>query len=282
MIPLYGPAMIMVRHPHLPLLGKNSTMSMPGSMDFTEIFKIFSLRKTRNKKLIILFLLIISFYSYAQISNYKDKTVQQLSGIESGVTSILSKNYWETYCYAEIKAIMDRQQKIKYTSDYADIQTAIDSAAVDSSVAYIMQGLHSITAKLETENNIMIQGSGFGSVIQSTKSAQTALSLMEVKHDTNVIITNLTFKTQFVCSVAPNKEQSLLFITQSYADSTKIGRIYSYNITDMANPVIEGVLTDESQTILNIPTAGALDVVDDIVYVGLAKGNGVSVFRVKL
>jgi hypothetical protein len=83
------------------------------------------------RKLIVLFLLIACSVN-AQLSNYTGKTIQQLSGIESGVTSILSKSYWETYCYAEIKAIIDHLDNSTTITDYSSLCEAFDSLTTGS------------------------------------------------------------------------------------------------------------------------------------------------------
>ena len=49
---------------------------------------------------------------FGQTHPYVGYTVEQLSAITSGVTNIASKSYWETYAYAQIRALINEQYNI--------------------------------------------------------------------------------------------------------------------------------------------------------------------------
>ena len=55
----------------------------------------------------LLFILLLPALGFAQVDNWRGKTVEELSAIEAGVTNIASKLYWETYAYQQIKDLVD-------------------------------------------------------------------------------------------------------------------------------------------------------------------------------
>jgi len=61
-------------------------------------------------KRILLFILIPTLL-FAQIADWKGKTVNQLSGMVSGTTDIGSKSYWETKAYNQIHDIINRNKR---------------------------------------------------------------------------------------------------------------------------------------------------------------------------
>lgn len=148
-------------------------------------------------KRIMLFLILPSLL-FGQISNWKGKTVNQLSGIVSGTTDIGKKSYWETKAYNQIHDIINRVDKIQYASDYTSITTAF-SGLSDSSGGqlFIPKKTYTITQAaavgglLNVVNNSYINGEGFGSYIYADKDAADGVQVIHVKNDTNVIIQNL-------------------------------------------------------------------------------------------
>jgi len=75
----------------------------------------------------ILLLLLIPTLLFGQINNWRDKTINQLSGMVSGTTDIGSKSYWETKAYNQIHDIIARLDTIRYATDFTNIDNAVSS-----------------------------------------------------------------------------------------------------------------------------------------------------------
>jgi len=142
-------------------------------------------------KRILLFILIPTLL-FAQIADWKSKTVNQLSGMVSGTTDIGSKSYWETRAYNQIHDILDRIDRIQYASDYTSITNAVAGLS-DSSGGrlFVPSGTYGITAQLATSNNYVIEGEGYKSLISLTKSSATSVKVFNVTNDTNVVISGI-------------------------------------------------------------------------------------------
>lgn len=63
----------------------------------------------------ILFVLLLSTPLFGQITNWQGLTAEQLSNLTAGVTNIASKDYWETYAYAQIRDLYDTMNPTSFT-----------------------------------------------------------------------------------------------------------------------------------------------------------------------
>ena len=158
-------------------------------------------------KRIILFLILPSLL-FGQISNWKDKTINQLSGIVSGTTDIGRKSYWETRAYAQIHDIVARLVYDRfYVTDYDvtpdnateevdAIQSAIDAAyAAGGGIVYFPRGVYQVTSdSIVMKSGVSIQGEGIGATIfnmEKATSNASALQVFWIENCTDVMISGI-------------------------------------------------------------------------------------------
>lgn len=83
------------------------------------------------------------------------------------------------------------------------------------------------------------------------------------------------------CSVIPNAEQSVVFVTTAVDGGNYNGTISVYNIGDKQNPTLIDSVSNSEYVLIGHPASGALGVIDNYIYVGLWGDDGVSVFLMK-
>lgn len=146
--------------------------------------------------LIILSGVVLGADADTLITQYFDKTVEQLSGLSAaGIKP--TKDWFETQIFTPLKALTDRVQTERNLKDYDDP----DDAVVSGYGAFVPSGTITITQTgdqnadaISMENNTTLTGTGLGSVLMGVKTtASEALALCKIDADTNVIISGIKF-----------------------------------------------------------------------------------------
>lgn len=92
------------------------------------------------------------------------------------------------------------------------------------------------------------------------------------------VTTGIEFGSDIACSIVPNAEETLVYVTRA-ARGTHAGRLEVYKISKMIDPYVYAMISDSEDVPLGRPSAGALGVIGNYIYVGLWDDDGISVFR---
>lgn len=144
----------------------------------------------KRLSLLITFPVLFLFICAGDLSQWIGKTENQITGVQKRVTK-LDSTFFDGKFAAPLRALIHRTNMYRHSSDYGNIQAAVDSGGV---VTIDPQDTVNVTTSIATSSYLAITGSGFSSVIKSTKSSISSLPVVYVYNDSFVVISGINFQ----------------------------------------------------------------------------------------
>ena len=168
------------------------------------------------------------------LKNEIGKTAAELASITDGTTDA-NANYMEAFITTRIKRLVSRFNEFRFSSDYSDIQAAIDSG----NVIFINSGdtLHLAQDSLHLTSNFAILGVGPTSVIKMTKSSdEFVYGIINLAGVENILISNVKIVGDTTAGMMSEHDHGIRMAEETLGDR---GSAECHNI------IISDVIFDE-------------------------------------
>lgn len=140
----------------------------------------------RKLSLLLAFPVLFMFICAGDLSQWIGKSENQITSIQSRVTK-LDSSFFDGKLAAPIRALVQRTNMYRHSSDYSNLQTAVDSGYT---VTIDPNDTVSVTSALNLVGTLSIQGAGNSSRIEATGCVLAELDSTE----DNVLIDGVYFK----------------------------------------------------------------------------------------